>query len=306
MILEEKLELLSSDGIHLLKGVALVPKGKIKGYFHVVHGMCEYMVRYREFLHRMAEEGYLAFGFDQLGHGKSAGEKENLGFVAEKRGWEHLVDDAVLVSEFMKSRYGTMPYFLFGHSMGSFISRLAAARILPSALVLCGTADQNPMAGAGEFLCKLVCRIRGPRYISDFLQALVFASYDERFPGDYKGRWLTVDTENLLRYKDDPFCTFRFTASAMGDLIALHRRSNMRRNLAKIPKEAPILLVSGKEDPVGGYGKGIDRFYRRLLRQNFKAEMHLYEGYRHEILYDFCQDEVVRDILNSLQEKKTP
>lgn len=306
MIKEEKLEVLSSDGVHLLKGVALVPEGEIKGYFHVVHGMCEYMVRYREFLTDMAEAGYLAFGFDQLGHGKSAGKLKDLGFIAETRGWQHLIEDAVLTSDWMKCRYGEMPYYLFGHSMGSFVVRLAVEKIRPNALVLCGTADRNPASFAGEKICRLIARICGPRYVSDFLERLVFSSYDDRFPGDYRGRWLTVDTANLLRYKDDPFCIFRFSCSAMGDLIALHRRSNLRRNFAKIPKETPILFVSGKSDPVGGYGKGVERLYRKFLRENRKAEMHLYEGYRHEILYDFCREDVKRDILHFLQEKKTP
>lgn len=306
MILEEKLTLRSSDGIHLLQGVALVPEGEVKGIFHVVHGMCEYMVRYRDFLNRMAKEGYLAFGFDQLGHGKSAGDRKNLGFIAETRGWEHLVEDAVLAADSIKSRFGDLPYYLFGHSMGSFVARLAAKKIKPSALLICGTSDQNPMAGAGEMLCRLVCARFGPRHISDFLQRLVFSSYDERFPGDYKGRWLTVDTANLLRYKDDPFCTFRFTSSAMRDLIALSRRCNSKRAISELPEEMPILLISGELDPVGGYGKGIRRLSRKLSKKKIKVQMHLYKGYRHEILNDFCREDVISDILNFLQEKKTP
>ncbi len=306
MFSEEKIEVLSSDQTNLLKGVALVPKGEIRGYFHVVHGMCEYMGRYREFLSRMAEEGYLAFGFDQLGHGKSAASLSDLGFIAEKKGWEHLVSDLVLCADFMKAKFGEMPYYLFGHSMGSFAARLAVEKIRPDALILCGTANQNPLAAAGEFCCKVVRGIYGPRHISDFLENLIFSSYDDRFPGDYKGRWLTVDTANLLRYKDDPFCIFRFSASALEDLVCLHRKSNSKAFFKSLSADLPILLVSGKEDPVGGYGKGIEALYRKLSKKNKNVRMCLYEGYRHEILYDFCRNDVIGDILNFLQEKRLP
>ena len=190
--------------------------------------------------------------------------------------------------------------------MGSFVARLATAKILPDALILCGTADQNHAAVLGQFLCKKVRRRYGARHISDFLEKMVFSSYDDRFPGDYKGRWLTVDTANLLRYKDDPFCIFRFTASAMEDLITLHRNSTSFRCMASIPHNTPILMVSGMEDPVGGYGKGVQRLHRKFKKQKKNATLHLYKGYRHEILYDFCRDQVLSDILNFLQEKRLP
>ena len=36
------------------------------------------------------------------------------------------------------------------------------------------------------------------------------------------------------------------------------------RRAAKMPKDLPILILSGEEDPVGENGKGVKRFARML------------------------------------------
>ena len=61
--------------------------------------------------------------------------------------------------------------------------------------------------------------------------------------------------------------------------------------------KSPIILLSGSEDPVGNYGRGVQEVYRRLIKYGKNAQIKLYPDCRHEILNDVCRDEVIRDIL---------
>lgn len=293
----------STDGIHQLYGVVFIPEGPIRGYFHMVHGMTEYTYRYEEFLSLLAERGYVAFGHDHLGHGRTAKDAAELGYIAEKDGWEYLLKDVDAFSRDVMAEFGEHPYYLAGHSMGSFIVRGATALgyATPEKLIAMGSGGPNPAAPAGILLSDLIGAVKGKRHVSPLLQKLVFRSYDRRFPGDYPHRWLTVDVENLKKYRFDPYCTFQFSVSAMGDLIRLHRLANSARFFDSV--SVPVLFLSGQEDPVGNYGKGICRIEKKMKRKKKNVSIKLYSGFRHEILQDFCKEEVYRDVMAFLEKE---
>ena len=159
-ILDKKV--LSSDGIHMLAGKVYVPEGDIKGLFHVVHGMVEHISRYDGFMRELAENGYLTFGYDNLGHGHTVNDKSELGFIAHENGSKMLVDDVALFGEEIKAEYGEgLPYYLLGHSMGSFIARLAAEQYdIQDKLIIMGTGGPNPAVNPGMALIKTIKKQR--------------------------------------------------------------------------------------------------------------------------------------------------
>ena len=61
-------------------------------------------------------------------------------------------------------------------------------------------------------------------------------------------------------------------------------------------KQKPILLTAGGEDPVGEHGTGVKKVYELLKEAGANVQLKLYEGYRHEILNDYCRDTVIADI----------
>lgn len=293
----------SSDGIHELSGVVYLPDGEIKGLFHVVHGMTEHMGRYDRFLRDMALEGWLSFGYDHLGHGKTANDASELGYIAKKRGWELLAKDVKAYSDAVRSSFGNseMPLCLLGHSMGSFVVRLAAERFVkPQYLIIMGTGGANPAAGIGLALIEIIKRFKGDQHISRFIGNIAFGSYNRRLDGDPSKDpklWLTNDEAVRKTYYADPYCQFKFTVSAMGDLIRLTKYSNRAAWYRNISKSIPILLVSGEEDPVGNYGKGVREVASKLKKRGAKVSCTLYKGARHEILNDFTYETVKRDIV---------
>ena len=291
-------EVLSSDKKHQLKGKIYLPEGEAKGLLHVVHGMTEYIGRFDSFMRQMAECGYITFGYDHIGHGQTAS-KEDLGYFADNDGWKLLVDDVFIYGNDVKNELGKdLPFFLMGHSMGSFIVRLAAAKYNHyDKLIVMGTGGPNPAAGPGITLAGILKKLKGPRGYSKLIYTMAFGTYNKGFEQENdQYAWLSVDKTNRDRYRKDPLCTFPFTISAMQDLVKLNKYCNDPGWFEKINKSKPILLVAGSEDPVGEHGKGVKKVCELLREKGADVTIKLYDGYRHEILQDFCKDTVTEDI----------
>lgn len=300
----KKINVPSTDGIHALAGTIYIPNEEIKGIFHIAHGMTENMGRYPRIMNDLAQRGYLCVGFDCLGHGHTARDKSELGFIADKRGWDYLLRDVKQFAEAIKKEYGTdLPYYLMGHSMGSFIARLSSEKYFhPDKMIIMGTGGPNPLAGMGLSLIAINKAFYGPRHISQFIDRLVFGDYKKKKDNpNIKGSWLTTNLEDRKKYWSDDIGSFKFTNSAMGDLIKLMKYSNREAWFKKLPKDIPILLLSGDEDPVGNYGKGISHINDKLLKNGKNSKYILYKGARHEILNDLSYDDVINDIIEFIK-----
>ena len=293
----------SSDGIHDLKGKLYIPDGEIKALFHIVHGMTEYIGRYDHVMSMVAENGYLCFGYDNLGHGNTANDDSELGFIAEKDGWKLLVDDVFVFGNAVKELYPGKPLYLMGHSMGSFIVRLAAEKYGKNydKLIICGTGGKNPLAGAGLLLTSVIKAVKGKKHISNLCINMAFGSYPKRFTYPSKVNWLSNDTEVIKNYESDKFCTFKFTVSAMYDLIKLNAMCNRKAWYKNMRKDLPILIISGADDPVGDYSKGVLQVYGDLKKAGADVKVKIYENCRHEIHNDTCRQEVLNNILTFLR-----
>ena len=301
--IKKEFKVLSSDGVHNLSGVVYLPDGEKKGFFHIVHGMTEYIGRYDRIMSELAEEGYICFGYDHLGHGKTANDKSELGFFASKNGYDLLCLDVKVFSDAVRVEFdpeGALPYFLMGHSMGSFIVRLATEKyVCPDKLIIMGTGGANPAAGFGIALISLIKLLKGEKHVSKLVYKLAFGGYNSKFKDDENvssQSWLSTDLSIRNKYMGDDYCTFKFTVSAMGDLMKLLKYCNRGAWYKNMPK-IPMLLVAGSDDPVGNYSKGVLDVENKLQKRGHNARAIIYKGARHEILNDFTYDEVKKDIL---------
>ena len=286
----------SADGVHKLYCRVFYPAKKPVGLFHVVHGMTEHIRRYEAFMAEMAAQGYVCFGFDNLGHGYTANDKSELGYLVN---WSCLVKDVRSVSVQMKKEFGEqLPCYLLGHSMGSFIARCAATPKIWDKVIFMGTGGPNPAAKAGLAVIRAKIARHGDHAVSPEIEKLVFGAYRTHFKDENDViAWLSNKIEVRDDYRRDPFCTFPFTLNGYYTLIKLQSMANSRRWFKSISGDLPILLVSGSDDPVGSYGKGVKAVYQKLLANGKNAQMKLYDGCRHEILNDNCREEVIEDIL---------
>lgn len=295
----------STNGKDSLHVVIWEPVGEIDGIVQISHGMVEYVKRYDEFARYLNTYGFLVIGNDHIGHGETAKE-EDLGYFGEGKS-KTVVDDLDQVTLYAKSTYGAdLPIFLFGHSMGSFMARrfiMEYGRDI-NGVIISGTGYTPPaVVGAGKFIASVIRLFHGERYRSEFLKNMAFGSYNKRIenlrtPND----WLTKETEVVDKYNQDKFCTFKFTVNGYQTLFGVLSYIQNKQNIRKIPKNLPVLLISGEEDPVGFYGEGVKTVFRQMKAEGIRdMKMKLYPGDRHELTNETDRTIVYKDIKDWLE-----
>lgn len=301
----------SSDGHGKLHGIRWLPdSGEPKAVLQIAHGVAEYVARYDLFARFLADSGFAVVGNDHLGHGKSAPSKEDKGFFADKDGWNTVVKDMHLLYEQERAQYRGCPYFLLGHSMGSFLARTYLIKY-PGELAGCiisGTGSQ-PLAlcNFGLFAARLERLRLGPRGKSKFLDNLSFGSYNKRItPHRTPNDWLSRDSMIVDKYYNDEDCGFISSVSLFSDMLSGIKYISDRKNLQKMQKDLPILFMSGEMDPVGSYGKGVTAAYQSFLDAGCTdVTLKLYPEGRHEMLNETNKEEVYADIRQWLESKLT-
>lgn len=299
----------STDGKTQIKGLLWQPAKPtpVRGVVQIVHGMTEYVGRYDDFAHFLAGQGFVVCGHDHIGHGKSSPDASDRGHMPVDGGEEVLVEDVEALRTLVAVRFPrTTPYFIFGHSMSSFVARVYLTRHgggLAGA-VLCGTGNKALVVSkAGNLLARLVAKRSGERTVSPLLHSMADGAYSKavenpRTPFD----WLSANEENVDAFIADEACGFPFTVGGYATLTALTRdaaRLDLARN---IPPSLPLLFVAGTHDPVGDNGEGV-RSAAELMRAAGveRVDVVLYEGMRHEILNETGHERVYADVLAWLE-----
>ena len=109
---------------------------------------------------------------------------------------------------------------------------------------------------------------------------------------------LTKDVEIVKAYYKEPRCTFCFTVNGYRGLFEAVNFSCNPKNAMKISKKLPLLIVSGKDDPVGGMGKGVKKAYEMYQHIGMQDVIYkLYKDDRHEILNETDRQRVYKDLL---------
>lgn len=275
------------------------------GVVQITHGMCEYIKRYEHFINFLNENGYAVIAHDHLGHGYTGDLNNDFGYFSKKKGYKVLVEDLNIISKFAKEIYPNIQLILFGHSMGSFITRCYLTKYSNNinGVVICGTGGKVPFISLGVKLAKIIKLFKGERHISKFIYKMSTGNFNKKHKEGPKGNgveWLTRDVDVQYAYLNDKYCKIKFTTSAYVDLFSLFAICNKKSWYKKF--DIPIYLISGDKDPVGNNGKGVTQVYKNLSKKN-ETYIKLYKDDRHEILNELNQDEVYNDILNFIKQK---
>lgn len=287
----------SGDGIHDIHAIIWKPEGDVRALVQISHGMTEYAERYEELAEYLTARGILVFGNDHLGHGQSVISEEEWGFFASGDAGARVVQDLHTLSLKVRKDYKNVPYFLLGHSMGSFMARRYAMTYgteLQGA-VFVGTGNQpQAVVKIGKCLVDFLSILFGERYKSKMVEKLMFGSYNTHFePVKTRYDWLSRNEENVEKYKNDRACTFLFTLNGYKTLLSTILYIEKRENIGRIPAKLPVLLLSGEEDPVGDYGKAVRQVYTIYKQRGIKdISLKLYPQDRHEVLNEIDRQEV--------------
>ena len=308
MSTREELKMQSNDRRTMLKVVLWKPDKQIRAILQLSHGMAEHIERYSEFAKFLADKGILVVGSDHLGHGESLSASYKKGYFNENDPSEMLVEDLYKITKGMRKLYPGVPYFIFGHSMGSFIVRnyITEHGEDLSGAIICGTADvPNFKAKSALLLIKIMSRFKGSRYRSRYINDMAVGDYNKHFEGsEYGNSWLTKDQKIVEEYKADPKCGFIFTLNGYRALMESIIKNNKTSRRLRTPEDLPLLIISGADCPLGDFGEGIRRVYKKYKQAGIKdITWKLYENDRHEILNETDRDVVFNDILGWINTK---
>lgn len=291
----------SADMITKIHAVKWVPDGEVKCILQIVHGMLEYIDRYDKFANAMADLGIIVSGNDHLGHGLSLINEENRGFFSENDGNKVVIDDINKLNNILKEEYPNVPYFILGHSMGSFLVRqyITIYNSDINGAIIIGTGHQPyALLKAGLIITKLIATIKGWRYRSKFVNNLAIGNNNKKFePSRTNVDWLSRDEKIVDEYIRDKKINFIFTLNSYYNMFKGMLTLYDDSNLKKMFKDLPIIILSGDQDPVGNFGKDIVMINEKYRNLGIKDVSHiLYKEDRHEILNELDRKIVYKDI----------
>ncbi len=305
MAVKSDFSFLSADNVHKCHAEVWEPEDKKPvAVLQIVHGMIEYIRRYDDFATFLTEHGFVVVGEDHLGHGYTASEQD-LGYFTEDRPWDVLIENVETVRKIMTSRYPDLKYCMLGHSMGSFIFRkyIALHGEKIDAAIVMGTAMMPRIVTSTGVALTYIQRVFfGDRHVSPMIARMAFGSYNKRIPDAASpNAWLSANADNVAAYDKDPLCTFPFTINAYRTLFKILGYVCKKSTIARTPRNLPILVIAGMDDPVGNYGAGPSTLYKEYQKIGVQdATLKLYEGLRHEILNESNRKDVYNDILEWL------
>jgi alpha-beta hydrolase superfamily lysophospholipase len=299
---KESIHFPSADGKTQVAGFFYTPN-EPKAVIQLSHGMCEYIERYEDMIEVLTAAGFAVCGNDHLGHGSTS--PGSYGFMAEKNGYQLVLKDLYTMNTLGHEKYPGLPYFLLGHSMGSFYARWFAEKYPDSldGLVISGTGGPSGLMPVGKALSSLLSILRGPKYVSMFMVKCSMGSYCKKIENPTSGNaWLSRDPAIWDKYADDERCNFPFTVSAYRDMLTAYIHVNREAWAQGLQKDLPIYIYSGEDDPVGDYGKGVRAVYELLQQAGlFDVTLRLYPGGRHEMHNEINKEEVFSELISWLE-----
>ncbi len=269
------------------------------GVVQIAHGVAEHIGRYDEFARFLAENGFAVCGNDHIAHGKSAADADFLG-ICDEGDHVNMVKDMNALYNIMSARYNGLPYFLFGHSMGSLLARIytgAFGNQLAGA-IFCGTGQvPAPLVALADPVKNIMSMLppapasagRGVDALLNFLSKKYFKEGDEL-------SWLSRSRENVANYRADPFCGFESSEELTKELVTMAVKVSRPDWASKLPAGLPVMLISGGKDPCGLFGRGVINVADELAKVGIDPEVIIYPGDRHEILNEDDREKVYADV----------
>lgn len=296
--------MLNAQGMHVFV-YQWLPDGQtpIRAILQIAHGMCETGNRYEELAELLTQHGYAVYCNDHRGHGQTAG-LELLGDAGED-GFEGMIEDQLLLASVLKKRHASVPHYLMGHSMGSFLTQkiMCLNGDVFDGFILSGTNGPQKLLTFGMNLAAVQMRFQGSTHPSLMLNAIVFGPYSKGFgairtPFD----WLSRDEKEVDKYIDDPYCGKVCSARFFRDFFKLLSQIHKPSLMEGLRKDKPVYIFSGEEDPVGHRGEGVKHLIELYRKYGIEdLEYRLYPGGRHEMLHEINRDEVAADVLDWLE-----
>lgn len=250
---------------------AWLPDGKVKAVFLIIHGLGEHSGRYGNLVDYFVPQGYALYGFDNLGHGKSGGEREVI------HRFEDFTENITIFVNMIKAEQPDMPIFIYGHSMGGLIvtwylidnqQKFTAAII--SAPLIRVPSNITPMT------------ITVGKILSTLAPKAGIISLD--------ATGVSRDPEVVKAYINDPLV---FHGKTSARLSAEMLRAMMRVTAESDKITLPFIVIQGSGDKLVDPGDG-QLLYKKASSKD--KTIKIYEGLYHEVHNEPERLDVFRDL----------
>jgi alpha-beta hydrolase superfamily lysophospholipase len=278
----------SYNGRDAIQGWIYTPILKPRAIVQIVHGLKEHSRRYMHMIHRMLDAGFVVCADDHAAHGKTAADSDTWGDSGDK-GWLTAIEDEHTLRKIAEDAFPGLPFVIFGHSWGSMITRAYTALHGGgvTAAIYCGVvARQKGMGSQHPQLKAAIEAGKGGEPCSEFVGAISPSiAYRYENAAD-PNAWLAVDPDVIADYESDPFNNLNHppTNQFWYDFIELYHFIESEDWAAKVPKDLPIYLIAGDQDPVGNFGEGVYHTANSLWDTGHRfVKTRVYSGFRHQI-----------------------
>lgn len=292
----------STDGRTRIACRFYTPDCEPRGVIQVTHGICECMDQYEKLAEFFTSYGYAVCGHDSIGHGASVSSEEQLGHFSDNGGYRFLVGDFLKMNRLAAKEYPDVPIYAIGHSMGSFVLRLAltSGRLKCDGAFLLGTSEGYGAAPLNAAVMLMVKRLHGPcrrekNIMDGACRFFNLAIHDN----DSLLAWISRDADAVAD------CEKRFfimTSAAYYDLMKMILIQSDETWIKRVRRDIPITVMAGTADAIGNYGADSRRVYERLKAAGHKnTALKLYKNARHELVHEYNTGTVFEDILGRVE-----
>lgn len=270
----------------------------IKGVIQIAHGITEHVGRYEKFAEYFTNKGYVVVANDIIGHGKSVSDKKNKMYFGPENSWFWVVKDFYNVYQMFSEKYENKPYIVLGFSLGSFVVRsffsmYPEAKVTDAILVGTGYTS-NFSLKIGKFVAKSEAKKVGEDNSTEMINKLALENYNKSFkPVRTKCDWLCANKVTLDEYLNDPIVGKDVSCGLFRELLNGMMYANKLSNIEKIRKMLPILMISGKNDPVGDFCKGIKKLEQTYRVHGIQKTLTKFvDNARHDVFHEENSEDV--------------
>lgn len=257
-----------------------------KGIVHISHGKAEHIGRYKWLISMLNDDGYHVISIDHRGHGNRINNKRSIGIFSNSLGWEKVVMDLKTLIDNTKKEYPTLKQYIFGHSMGSWIALAMFKEKLDIGGIILSGSSKFPyfLIVLQRLIIKLDILFFGQNKINNIMEILSTKRFNNYFkPNRTQSDWISTDNLNVDNYVDDKLCGYKVTSGLWLDMVNGIEEVFKKKNYDELNKNIPILIISGSDDPVGDFTKGVTGLYNFLKEIFSNVELKILNSERHEV-----------------------
>lgn len=270
--LENKFKASDSTEIFYTKDIIDNPRAVVI----IVHGLCEHLGRYDYFTKKLNEQGFVVYRFDNRGHGKSSGER---GYVES---FHDFIEDANEVVNMAKSDYAELPVFMFGHSMGGFITSAYGIKYKDK-------LNGQLLSGAATIELPIFEQIKQDNYFEK--------NPRQKAPNDLSNL-ICRDKDIVKQYDEDPLVLKESNLKLLGECF-IKGADWINKNIENY--EYPCLIMHGEEDKIV-IPEASKWFFKNIKSKD--KELKIYPKCYHEILNEKDEkDEIISNICSWINKR---